>query len=132
MAADYPFGVGVGKSPQLVGNYDQQLAGLDTHNTYLRCLTDMGFHGLFILCLLIVNYFRTLGIVARLANQLENASDYHWHIYGLKVAMFSFLVVVTFVSATYTEEFYWILMFPVMLKRSVENQILLKTESVDT
>ena len=124
MAWDYPFGVGVGNYKRVVDRYDTSLEGMDTHNTYLRCLTDVGFQGLLVLLLLIANAFRILSSISKDIDQLENKETFFWHIYGVKIGLIAYLVVVFFVSATYTEDFYWFLMFPVFLKRAVENEIV--------
>ncbi len=124
MVSDYPLGVGVGNTIRLVGQYDSSLEGLDTHNTYLRCLTDIGFQGLLVLLLLIANAFRILSSISKDIEQLENKEIFFWHIYGVRIGLIAYLLVVFFVSATYTEDFYWFLMFPVFLKRAVENEIV--------
>jgi hypothetical protein len=123
MVSDYPLGVGVGNTIRLVGQYDPSHEGLDTHNTYLRCLTDIGFQGLLVLLLLIANAFRILSSISKDIEQLKNKETFFWHIYGVKIGLIAYLTVVFFVSATYTEDFYWFLMFPVFLKRAVENEI---------
>ena len=130
MIIDHPLGVGVGNTAPMVGNYNPDLAGLDTHNTYFRCLTDMGYQGLFVLVLLIANAFRTLNRVSNIVYQLKDNSVYIWHLYAIKVSIVSYLVIVTFVSATYTEEFYWLLMFPVFLKRIAQNQISVESATI--
>ncbi len=124
MIEEYPFGVGVGNTKHLVGDYIPALAGLDTHNTYLRCLTDMGYHGLFTLLFLIGNSFRNLSLCSKMALSLRDGEKYQWHIFALKVATISCLVILTFVSATYTEEFYWLMMFPIFIKRAIENEMI--------
>lgn len=124
MIKDHPLGVGVGNTAAMVGNYNYELAGLDTHNTYLRALTDLGYHGLFVYFLMMFNAFKILFTTEKAVSKLNNQRDYYWHIYALKIGLVSYFVVVTFVSATYIEEFFWFLMFPVFLKRSVENKIL--------
>ena len=124
MVSDYPLGVGVGNTALLIGNYNPEIAGLDTHNTFFRCLTDIGYHGLVILLLLISNAFRTLKHVSKMTATLNNNDIFQWHLYALKIGLICYLVIVLFVSATYTEEFYWLLMFPLFLKRIAQNEIL--------
>ncbi|MBE9546857.1 MAG: O-antigen ligase family protein [Proteobacteria bacterium] len=123
MAWDYPLGVGVENYKKVVAQYDYSLEGLEPHNTYLRCLTDIGFQGLLVLLLLIANAFRILSSISKDIDQLENKEIFSWHIYGVKIGLIAYLTAVFFVSATYTEDFYWFLMFPVFLKRAVENEI---------
>ena len=124
MASDYPLGVGVGNYKRLVDRYStDEYEGKDTHNTYLRCLAEVGFQGLLVFLLLIANAFRILSSISKDIEQLKNKEIFFWHIYGVRIGLIAYLLVVFFVSATYVEDFYWFLMFPVFLKRAVENEI---------
>ena len=123
MASDYPFGLGVGNYERLVGRYSTEYEGKDTHNTYLRCLAEVGFQGLLVLLLLIANAFRILSSISKDIEHLKNKKIFFWHIYGVRIGLIAYLLVVFFVSATYIEDFYWFLMFPVFLKRAVKNEI---------
>jgi hypothetical protein len=54
---------------------------------------------------------------------LPNKEDFVWHIYALQLALIIYLSAGMFITQTYIEELYWLLMFPLFLKRSVENEI---------
>ncbi len=122
MAFDYPLGIGEGNFTNYIGNYAPEWAGRDTHNTYLRCLAELGFPGLLVLLLLIVNAFRMLSRISAKAESLENKQSYFWHIYGLRLALIGYLIVVNFISTTYVEDMFWLLMFPMFLKRCIDNE----------
>jgi putative inorganic carbon (hco3(-)) transporter len=125
MAADHPLGIGEGNYIHYVGQYDPSMTqGRDTHNTYLRCLAELGFQGLLILLLLAANAFRILSQLSKKAELLKNAQVYLWHIYALRLALMGFLVVAFFVSATYVEDMFWLLTYPLFLKRCLENEEL--------
>lgn len=120
---DHPLGVGVGNSARILYRYNKVYEGKDTHNTYLRALTDLGYHGLFIYCLLMVNAFRILSYTDKLISRFNVNEDFYWHTYAVKIGLISYFITVIFVSATYIEEFFWFVMFPVLLKRCVENEV---------
>lgn len=124
MASDHPLGIGEGNFKSVIGQYNPELAWRDTHNTLLRCLTEVGIQGLIVLCMLIANAFLMLRSVSNQIDHTQKREDYLWHLYGVKVAMISFLVAGLFITHTYVEEFYWLLMFPVFLKRSLENETI--------
>jgi putative inorganic carbon (hco3(-)) transporter len=125
MARDYPLGIGEGNFSHYVGKYDIELTTeKDTHNTYLRCLTELGFQGLFVLLLLIANAFRILSQISKLVVNLKTKETYFWHIYGLRLALIGYLIAAFFISATYVEDMFWLLMYPLFLKRCVENEEL--------
>ncbi len=125
MAKDFPLGVGAGNFFDHIGRYYPALEGRDTHNTYFRCLAELGFHGLFVLILLILNAYWILSRIHKTAVEFEEKlrSRIQLHVYALKTAMVVYLIAAMFISSTYIEEFYWLLLFPVFLKRSVENEI---------
>lgn len=124
MALDRPFGVGAGNFFHFVGYYAPGMEGTDTHNTYLRCLAELGFQGLFVLSALIANALRTLIVVGKKTVGLgEKAGNYYklWS-FALTVSLIVYLVAALFISSTYIEEFYWFLLFPTMLRRAEENE----------
>ena len=123
MAGDHPFGVGEANFQTYVGRYNPAISGKDTHNTFFRCLAELGFQGAFVLLLLIGNAFRIMFSLKKDIAELPNREDFLWHIYALKIALVIYLVSGIFITHTYIEEFYWLLMFPLFLKRSVQNEI---------
>jgi len=123
MASDYPLGVGEGNFKKYIGQYSPEMMGRDTHNTFLRCLAELGVQGAFVLLLLIGNAFWILFRLKKKIRDLPQKEDLLWHIYALKIALIIYLVSGIFITHTYIEEFYWLLMFPVFLKRCAEDKI---------
>jgi len=120
---DYPLGIGEGNFKKYVGQYNPNIPGKDTHDTFLRCLAELGVQGLFIYMLLIANAFNILRKLRTQVRRMANETDFRWHIYGLTVSIIIFISSGMFITHTYIEELYWLLLFPVFLKRSVENQL---------
>jgi len=120
MASDYPLGVGEGNFKAIIGQYNPQMTGRDTHNTFLRCLTELGVHGASVLLLLIGNAFWILFKLKKQIQSLPHKTDFIWHIYALRTALIIYLIAGIFITHTYIEEFYWLLIYPLFLKRSVE------------
>ncbi len=125
MFQDHPLGVGVGEFFRFVGRYEPTIPGKDTHNTYLRCLAELGFQGFILLMLLIGNAFLTLRNVDRAALNLPGGRhhDYHLHAFALKIALVIYLCAAMFITSVYIEEFYWLLFMPLFLKRAVQNEL---------
>ena len=122
MVSDYPLGIGVGNYKKYVGQYNPDIPGKDTHNTLFRCLAELGIQGASVLLLLVVNAFRILSKIRKNIDQLPNKEEFIWHVYALRIALIIYIVAGITLTHTYIEEFYWLLMFPVFLKRSVENE----------
>jgi putative inorganic carbon (hco3(-)) transporter len=108
MAQDHPLGVGVGNFFHQIGNYYPELTGRDTHNTYLRCLAELGFHGFFVLVMLIVSAFFMLWRIERECESLDHEPQNFFHLYAfaLKLSLIAYLVAAMFISSVYIEEFY--------------------------
>lgn len=126
MAQDYPLGVGVGKFFDHIGNYYPELYRRDTHNTYLRCLAELGFHGASLLVMMIATAFLMLWKIERNSEGLPDGDREFFHLYAfaLKLSLVTYLVAAMFITSVYIEEFYWLLMMPVFLKRALNNRLL--------
>ena len=124
MVSEYPLGIGEGNFFQYVGQYDERIPGKDTHNTYFRCLAELGIQGLLVYLLLILNSFYILRGVWKQASKLPNYNDYQWHVLGLTVSLVIFFTAGLSMSHTYVEEYYWLIIFPVTLLRSVKNELI--------
>ncbi len=117
MAADHPLGIGYNNFKILVGNYEPTIQGKDTHNTYLRCLTELGVQGFSLLCLLIGN---ALLQIYRLHRKLAGdpaAHELPLFVYASGVALSIYLIAGMFITCTYIEEFYFVLLLPEVLLR---------------
>lgn len=123
MFNDHPLGIGEGRFKTLIGDYNARAAGRDTHNTFFRCIAELGIQGITVLLLMIVNAF---WILSRIKSSLLPShpfyDDYNLHILALRVALIMYLITTMFLSHTYIEEFYWLLMFPLFLKKCFENE----------
>jgi len=126
---DHPYGSGEGNFKRIVGLYNPELAGIDAHNTLLRCMAELGIQGAVVLFLLMGNAFRMTIWIRKRAGDLKNGQDYLWHVWALQTALVIYIVAGNFVTHTYIEEFYWLLIFPVMIKRAAENEIASSTNT---
>ncbi|PID78156.1 MAG: hypothetical protein CSB21_01645 [Deltaproteobacteria bacterium] len=127
MFSDYPFGVGEGRFKKIIGEYVPEAAGRDAHNTFFRCLAELGIQGIAILLILILNAFRILSKIEKEVRESQNeefASEINLEIFALRISLSMYLVTTMFLTHTYIEEFYWLLLFPVFLKRCWENHSL--------
>ena len=121
MILDHPLGVGEGNFKKEIEKYIPVMRNRDTHNTLLRCIAELGVQGGFVLLLLIFNAFRILRVIRKEAKSLTNGKDFLWHAYAMQVVLVIYLVCGMTMTHTYIEELYWLLLFPVFLKRSLEN-----------
>jgi putative inorganic carbon (HCO3(-)) transporter len=121
MAIDRPLGVGPGNFHTHIGEYLPEDAGRDTHNTYIRCVTELGWPGLGLLALLVANAYKALARVRKSAATCPDAVECLWNAFGLQMSLSAYLTASMFISATYIEMLWWLLLLPVALERSTAN-----------
>lgn len=126
MVRDRPLGIGEGQFKKLVGTYNPEIPNKDTHNTYLRCLAEIGVQGLLILCLMMINAFRQLSKISKALRGKPSNEKMLLNIFALRIALVIFLTAGFFITETYIEEFYWLLMMPIFLKRIAGREFSLR------
>ena len=122
MVQDYPLGIGEGNFRSYVERYNPLIPGKDTHNTYLRCLSELGFPGFFLLCALIINAFLFLKRVWFISS-IKNLLKLQLYAFSLAVSIVIFLVSSIFITETYIEEFYFLLFLPLSLYYASKNEM---------
>jgi O-antigen ligase len=110
-----------------VADYNIAIPGKDTHNTFLRCLAELGIQGLLLLLLLSCNaLLRVYRLHKQLYQEAEHAEYALWN-YATGVGLVVYLVAGVFISTTYIEEFYIILLLPDIIASLVRG--IVKTDS---
>jgi len=131
---DHPLGVGAGNIFQTIGGYVPEQTGRDLHNTYLRCLTELGIQGFLVFGLLVLNAFVILRRVVRQAADLPPPQGQRvvFLCYGMRCALATMAVCCLLVSLTYVEYVWWFLALPVCVQRAVDNMLAdLKVDQVE-
>jgi O-antigen ligase len=121
-----PLGIGAGNFYQTIGRYLPQLEGRDTHNTYLKCLCELGIQGIIIFAVVIVNAVLVLRRVTKQAQKLSRKGEHNALLlqsYGLIVAIVVLLAAALTITFLYIEALWWLLAMPVCLERALENAI---------
>ncbi len=124
MGFDHPLGIGQDNFVRYVGNYQPSIPHKDTHNTFLRTFAELGFPGAIILLMMIWNAFKVLRQQKKRAEGTKSKKEIDLHVYGLTVSLIIFLAAGMFVTHTYIEELYWLLLLPVMFERAVTKEII--------
>jgi hypothetical protein len=123
MWRDHPLGVGPGNFYQNIGRYVPEYAGKDAHNTYVRCLTELGAIGIAVYLGLLVNAAwvlrRAMRQAARLPASLEGQVTLLC--FGMMCSLAAMAGCFLTISLTYVEFTWWFLMLPVCMERTVYN-----------
>ncbi len=123
MLADHPGGVGAGNWRNRIGAYAPKYRQKDAHNTFVRCAGELGFHGVIILGIIVVNAILLLRRIMKRAHELpdEARDKVLWAAYGMTTGLAAILCYGMTGTLVYTEYLWWFLALPVCLARVVEN-----------
>lgn len=131
MLLDNPlFGVGPGNFYQNIGKYQPKHPGRDAHNTFVRCGGELGLPGITLFVLIIVNAILMLSrcIKACMENASETRKDLMWKAYGGMTGMAAMITYGMTGTLVYTEFLWWMLMLPVCIERTYQNEITIVDE----
>jgi hypothetical protein len=121
--ADHPQGIGTGNFPWVVGTYDSRYFSRSSHNTLVVCFTELGVHGGLLFLLLVAGSVRALYLSYKLANDTERPAETRLLAYGLFVALVTYFVAGLGTERFYCESFWWILVLPQCLYRTVVREV---------
>lgn len=124
MLKEHPEGVGAGNFQARIGDFTEEHAKRDAHNTFVLCWSELGIPGLTLFALIIVNAFRTLIHARKASAPLPKGDVEKLYLvsYGLAISLVTFLVCGLTMSRLYTEGIWWFLVMPLCLSRALENQ----------
>lgn len=122
MFRDHPLGVGRGKFHMVIGRYNPKYANRDAHNTFIRCLCELGLPGILMyggILFLAVRYL--LRVRAQAADSPEGA-NMGLYAYGVLIALTIYLCGGIFSTVLYVEGVWWLIGMSVCLLRIAEKQ----------
>jgi probable O-glycosylation ligase (exosortase A-associated) len=125
MLSDKPLGIGAGNWYQTIGKYVPEYAGKDSHNTYVKCIAELGIHGFFIFGLIVYYAFSQIKWIIKESENLlpEKAHDYRLLAFGLCISLVIYLTCALTITMIYTELTWLLLMLPLCLRRVLENEL---------
>ncbi|MCH8878661.1 MAG: O-antigen ligase family protein [Planctomycetes bacterium] len=143
MAADYPWGIGIGQFRNFVPIYVEDLdVGRSAHSTYFQCLAELGYPGLFLYLLVIATSFYHFERARRVgrgwrALQLSHPDlaqeqrEIHLLATANEVAVCGFLVCAAFTSRLWVEGL-WVLMAMSCCLRNIAACLQLRLQEVSS
>lgn len=126
MVYNQPFGIGVGNWYQTIGSYIPEYAGKDSHNTYVKCIAEMGILGFLIFAFVIFFSLIEIMRLKRYADYLppDVYNDLKLLIFAIFITLIIILTCGLTITMIYTETIWILLMLPVCLRRTLENELL--------
>jgi O-antigen ligase len=126
MVYDQPLGIGIGNWYQTIGRYIPDYEGKDSHNTFVKCIAELGVHGFFIFALVIIFALNETRKIRKFSGRLppEIENDFIILAFGICISIVIILTCGLTITMIYTETIWILLMLPVCLRRSLENAIM--------
>ena len=126
MVYDHPFGIGVGNWYQTIGSYIPEYAGKDSHNTYVKCIAEMGILGFLVFAFVIFFSLIEIRRLNRYADYLPSdiQNDLKLFAFGILLTLVIILTCGLTITMIYTETIWILLMLPVCLRRTLENELI--------
>ena len=123
MLREHPLGVGPGNFAQNIGRYEEQHAGRDAHNTFVRCYSELGLPGLLLFLMLIgsaLSLLRQAQVNVKQGPTAEK-NNAEYVPFALAISLITLLAAGLTVTLLYVEVLWWLLMVPVCLYRAGQN-----------
>ncbi len=121
---DHPMGIGVKNFTNVVPLYDPRNPGMDAHNTYVLCYTELGVAGGALFLIILFETFLQFRRIKKMIRYLADPFDVEMLFFSLT----SFVIVYTtgpMVTHSYLySEFLWIILaLPICLEQAVRQEI---------
>jgi len=121
MAIDHPLGIGAGNWYNKIELYIPEYAGKDAHSTYIKCVVELGWHGVLVFAIIVFTAFRSLSAVRRSSSHLDSEFNLDIISFGLTISLYIYLACCITMTLIYSEFFWILLSLPVCLSRVIEN-----------
>lgn len=123
MAVNHPLGIGPGNWYQTIHRYIPEYAGKDSHNTYVKCLAELGVIGMSVFMLFLLQSYLNLRRVYEAARDLPppDEEEFTQLYFAIIVSIIIFMTCALTITMIYTEILWVLLMLPVCLKRALDN-----------
>ncbi len=121
---DHPMGIGVFNFHKIVPQYDPRNPGMDAHNTYVLCYSEIGYLGIIVFFIIIfetIFQIRRISVIARGTNHITEFISYNTAIGAILIIYFSSYMMTH--SILYTEILWVLLSMPICLENSIRNSL---------
>jgi len=121
MFMDHPFGVGVKNFEKMVPYYDPRNKGMDAHNTYVLCYSEIGILGIILFLIIISETFLQLRRIRIAVTNTQYENDITLHVVAITTVLIIYLLgYMTTHSNLYTEILWILFAMPICLENATQ------------
>ncbi len=121
--ADHPFGIGPGNFQSIIGQYDPRHHQRASHNSLIVCFVELGVQGGALFLLMVGGSLLFLRRSSRLAHLSADPVQTKIIAYGFLVSFVTYFVTAMGTQRFYCESFWWVLVLPLCLYRTVMREV---------
>jgi len=126
--SDHPLGIGIKNFEKVVPHYDRRNIGMDAHNTYVLCYSEIGILGITLFIIIIVEGWLQLIRIRRMAMNTQYEKDINLHVYALRIIFIIYLFGYMMTHSVLYTELLWILLsMPICLENATKKLLDAKT-----
>lgn len=128
MFKDHPFGVGVKNFEKMVPYYHPRNKGMDAHNTYVLCYSEIGIIGITLFLIIIAETFLQLRRIRLAVKNTQHENDITLHVFAITTVLIIYLSGYMMTHSNLYTEMLWILLaMPICLENATQK--LLESEN---
>ena len=121
MFKDHPLGVGVKNFAKMVTYYDPRNIGLDAHNTYVLCYSELGIQGITLFVVIIGTALLQLRRIRLAVMNTPYENDIAPHMFSMMIILIIYLLgYMTTHSILYMEMLWILLSMPICLENATQ------------
>ncbi len=128
MLADYPLGVGLGNYSRIIGRYDARYRHKSSHNTVITAFCELGIVGGLLFLSMCAGSIFLLLRSCQDADMTDDPLETKLMAYGMLVSIVSYFVAGLGTERFSCESFWWVLCFPLCLRRLVWREMATRVE----
>jgi O-antigen ligase len=121
MFQDHPLGIGVKNFERLVPFYDPRNKGMDAHNTYVLCYSEIGILGIALFLIIIAETFLQLRRIRLAVKNTPHENDITLHAFAMTIILIIYLSGYMMTHSNLYTEMLWILLaMPICLENATQ------------
>ncbi len=118
---DHPMGIGVKNFYKIVPLYDPLNPGMDPHNTYVMCYTEIGILGILVFLFIIIETIFQIKRIRILSQELLQKLEIRYHLISISTILLILFSGYMMTHSNLYVELLWILLsLPICLENSVK------------
>lgn len=124
MFMDHPLGVGVKNFEKLVPYYDPRNKGMDAHNTYVLCYSEIGILGIMLFLVIIAETGMQIRRIRLAAKDAAHETEIRLHAFAIATVLLIYLLGYMMTHSILYTEILWILLAMPICLENATNKLL--------